>query len=469
MSTAGTGAGVEAGFSSEELLSLRFPLHRACRDGDLGALCSLLQQTPRAHLAAEDSFYGWTPVHWAAHFGKLECLIQLVRAGATLDVSTTRYAQTPAHIAAFGGHPRCLLWLIQAGASVNKPDCEGETPIHKAARSGSLDCISALVANGAHIDLRNASGLTAADIAQTQGFQECTQFLLNLQNCHLSRFYDNGPINGGHQSRFPNHTSAGASRKRCLEDPEPFGVKKARTEARSSGPCTPLGNSDADDEADKMLVDRELTAVTGGSGQFPVSCGSSPMVEDSRQQEGSSVGPREIEVYTVSAMQTPCRCRSQYMKTSSPAPDTLTHGCVISGHLDFPSTTQLNGTESGSDQSFSGANGVSSGIVQGRPFPSSQGPLCVHGTEEPEKTMSANAEMCGSLHLNGSPSSCVANRPSWVGGVEENLHYGHYHGFGDTAESIPELSSLAEHPSSVKGAERPGGADLGAMHLYHGS
>ncbi|KAF6375943.1 ankyrin repeat domain 10 [Rhinolophus ferrumequinum] len=151
MSAAGVGPGVEAGFSSEELLSLRFPLHRACRDGDLAALCSLLQQTPRAHLAAEDSFYGWTPVHWAAHFGKLECLIQLVRAGATLDVCTTRYAQTPAHIAAFGGHPQCLIWLIQAGASINKPDCEGETPIHKAARSGSLDCIRALLANGAHI------------------------------------------------------------------------------------------------------------------------------------------------------------------------------------------------------------------------------------------------------------------------------------------------------------------------------
>lgn len=137
MSAAGAGAGVEAGFSSEELLSLRFPLHRACRDGDLAALCSLLQQTPHAHLAAEDSFYGWTPVHWAAHFGKLECLIQLVRAGATLNISTTRYAQTPAHIAAFGGHPQCLVWLIQAGANINKPDCEGETPIHKAARSGA--------------------------------------------------------------------------------------------------------------------------------------------------------------------------------------------------------------------------------------------------------------------------------------------------------------------------------------------
>lgn len=157
------------------------------------------------------------------------------------------------------------------------------------------------------------------------------------------------------------------------------------------------------------------------------------------------------------------------LKTSSPASDTLTHGCVISGHLDFPSTTQLNGTESRSDQSLPGAHGVSNGVVQGRPFPSSQGSLCVLGTEEPEKTVGANAEMCGSLHLNGSPSSCVASRPSWVEGIEENLHYGHYHGFGDTAESIPELSSLAEHPSSVKGAERPGGADLGAMNLYHGS
>ncbi|KAG8517042.1 Ankyrin repeat domain-containing protein 10 [Galemys pyrenaicus] len=51
----------------------------------------------------------------------LECLVQLVQAGATLDLSTTRYAQTPAHIAAFGGHPQCLLWLIQAGASIDKP------------------------------------------------------------------------------------------------------------------------------------------------------------------------------------------------------------------------------------------------------------------------------------------------------------------------------------------------------------
>lgn len=64
--------GLESGFSSEEVLTSRFPLHRACRDGDVGALCSLLQCTSNpADLAVEDTFYGWTPIHWAAHFGKV--------------------------------------------------------------------------------------------------------------------------------------------------------------------------------------------------------------------------------------------------------------------------------------------------------------------------------------------------------------------------------------------------------------
>lgn len=63
---------VESGFSSEEVLNSRFPLHRACRDGDVGALCSLLQCTSNpADLTVEDTFYGWTPIHWGAHFGKV--------------------------------------------------------------------------------------------------------------------------------------------------------------------------------------------------------------------------------------------------------------------------------------------------------------------------------------------------------------------------------------------------------------
>ena len=80
--------------------------------------------------------------------------------------------------------------------------------------------------------------------------------------------------------------------------------------AQSSDDPMPLVNGEAEDDADSMHVDREF--VTGGSGRFPVSRSSGPMGEDTKQQEGGSVGPKEIEIYTVSAMQTPCRCKNQY-------------------------------------------------------------------------------------------------------------------------------------------------------------
>ena len=65
-------AGVELDLSGDEVFVSRFPIHRACRDGDVGALVPLLQQlSDRAPLTAEDSCYGWTPIHWAAHHGQV--------------------------------------------------------------------------------------------------------------------------------------------------------------------------------------------------------------------------------------------------------------------------------------------------------------------------------------------------------------------------------------------------------------
>ncbi|XP_055733734.1 ankyrin repeat domain-containing protein 10b isoform X2 [Salvelinus fontinalis] len=234
--------GIESGFSSEEVLNVRFPLHRACRDGDIGALCSLLQCTSNpADLAVEDSFYGWTPIHWAAHFGKLECVMRLVQVGCGVNSVTTRFAQTPTHIAAFGGHPECLLWLLQAGADINRQDYVGETPIHKAARAGSLDCVNALLIQGAKADMRNASGLSAADLAHAQGFRECAEILSNAQNLQryqnltqLNGFGLNGAIqNGGHSHPLIQGRSllnGAPNRKRSFDNMEDNQIKKARTE-----------------------------------------------------------------------------------------------------------------------------------------------------------------------------------------------------------------------------------------------
>ncbi|XP_030057401.1 ankyrin repeat domain-containing protein 10 isoform X2 [Microcaecilia unicolor] len=413
--------GFDAGFSSEEVLSVRFPLHRACRDGDVGALLSLLQRTPGPELVAEDSFYGWTPIHWAAHFGKLECLMQLVRAGATVNASTTRFAQTPAHIASFGGHPRCLIWLIQAGANINKQDYVGETPIHKAARSGSMDCISALVAHGAQIDLRNASGLTAADLAHTQGFQDCAQFLLNLQNCRLNGFYCNGTLNGTHQNTPPSHIGGGNSRKRSFNEMESAGVKKARTEVGSFADLMQTVNGGVEDDADSMHVETHSADVSD-------------------------------------------------MKNGNAQ---MTNGYATNGHLDFNFSAQLGEMEMSPGKCLilgPSQNGFITWMTPEQSLAGSKTPASsYHSVLEELEKGSNTSDMCGSLHLNGSPSSCLPPRPSLMEDPGESLHYGHFHGFGDTAESMPDLNSVVEHSSSVQVEQKYDIAVLSTLQLYHGS
>ncbi|KAI4805798.1 hypothetical protein KUCAC02_010395 [Chaenocephalus aceratus] len=278
--------GLESGFSSEEVLNSRFPLHRACRDGDVGALCSLLQSTSNpADLSVEDTFYGWTPIHWAAHFGKLECVMRLVQVGCGVNAVTSRFAQTPTHIAAFGGHPQCLLWLLQAGADINRQDYVGESPIHKAARAGSLECINTLLIQGAKADMRNASGLTAANLAHAQGFQECAEILSNAQNFqqNMAQSHNGTFLNGMTQIGGNGRpTIQGRSflngvpnRKRSFDGMEANPGKKARpnglgmpAELRNgSGPLGGAGEA----QMETMNMESTVTSVAGERlcGDFP--------------------------------------------------------------------------------------------------------------------------------------------------------------------------------------------------------
>ena len=58
------------GKMNEEMLESRYPVHRACRDGDRSALSSMIAHG-KHDLYSEDQFYGWTPAHWAAYYGKV--------------------------------------------------------------------------------------------------------------------------------------------------------------------------------------------------------------------------------------------------------------------------------------------------------------------------------------------------------------------------------------------------------------
>ncbi len=65
---------LEPDIFSDDVFISRFPIHRACRDGDVAALVPLLQQLSNQALTVEDSCHGWTPIHWAAHHGQVTLL-----------------------------------------------------------------------------------------------------------------------------------------------------------------------------------------------------------------------------------------------------------------------------------------------------------------------------------------------------------------------------------------------------------
>ncbi|XP_072040090.1 ankyrin repeat domain-containing protein 10-like isoform X3 [Amphiura filiformis] len=219
MESNGSTNGWNVGFwgkMNEEMLAARYPVHRACRDGDHNALSSMLSHG-KQDLYIEDQFYGWTPAHWAAYYGKLECLQMLISCGVNGEVATQRFHQSPAHVAAFGSQPHCLMWLVQNGANVNAQDYLGETPSHKAARSGSLECLGILKANGAQFTIKNNNGHLPKDLAISCGNETSARYIMQVEQ--------SSGLNGHNV-----HTNGLCSRKRGITEINGEEIKKIRAD-----------------------------------------------------------------------------------------------------------------------------------------------------------------------------------------------------------------------------------------------
>ncbi|KPP78810.1 ankyrin repeat domain-containing protein 10-like, partial [Scleropages formosus] len=307
--------------------------------------------------------------------------------------------------------------------------------------------------------LRNASGLTAADLAHTQGFQECAQLLSNVQN-QLNEFCPNGAPNGHHpQTRAPSLFNGAPNRKRSLECMESGHIKKAR----SDGPDSPMKIfGSVGEELESMHMESSAAFSSGGPGAFLFDPSRPESTQDHATMESASA-PRELEIFTVASMQIPCRCTNSYAYLNGHMPEKtlVTNGFSANGSCPQP---HLNGEQALLANGFSGSWGVMASHTAENGSP----------TRFPEQGLGAGvsstpADMCGSLHLGDSPSGCVSQRPLEHTDPRDSLHYGHYHGFGDTAENIEEVSSQVEHVTSIKAEQRYKHTVLSTMHLYHGS
>jgi len=69
-----------------------------------------------------------TPLFIAVQEGHTPCAIELIKAGADVNIARSG-GVTPLHMAAYKGHEGCVASLIQAGADIHKVTDDGYTPL----------------------------------------------------------------------------------------------------------------------------------------------------------------------------------------------------------------------------------------------------------------------------------------------------------------------------------------------------
>jgi ankyrin repeat protein len=74
----------------------------------------------------DEGNYGWTALHWATEYCKVEIVKMLIDAGA--DVNAHKWGWTPLHWAAGRGKVEIVRMLIDAGARKDIPNEDGKIP-----------------------------------------------------------------------------------------------------------------------------------------------------------------------------------------------------------------------------------------------------------------------------------------------------------------------------------------------------
>ncbi|XP_065677448.1 uncharacterized protein LOC101237623 isoform X1 [Hydra vulgaris] len=120
-----------------------------------------------------------TPLHIAAEYGKVDCLLKLVKNSTRNINCTDEKGQSPLHLAAKNGWTDTSLVLIEMGAQISGRDDSNWTPLDYAARNGHTKIVIALIKNGACVNEYDPNRLTPLHHASINGHVKCINILLN--------------------------------------------------------------------------------------------------------------------------------------------------------------------------------------------------------------------------------------------------------------------------------------------------
>lgn len=139
----------------------------AAIQGDVEALNAALDASPETlnQIGAD----GWTALHLAAHFGRIECVRVLIQRGADVSIrSANPMGNLALHAAAAGRvpalRPQVLSLLIDAGTPVDATQRGGYTALHSACANADTVSMELLIARGANLHHAAEDGRTPASL-----------------------------------------------------------------------------------------------------------------------------------------------------------------------------------------------------------------------------------------------------------------------------------------------------------------
>lgn len=155
----------------------RLTIFEAAATGAQERVEQMLQKNP----SAVNSFStdGWTPLHLAVFFGRVNIVHLLHSKGADLNaVSENDQRVRPLHSAlANPNNAAVAQLLIDYGADVNATQAQGYTPLHYAASNGLESIVRNLLVRSVDENARNAEGKTARELAIEKGHSAVADLL----------------------------------------------------------------------------------------------------------------------------------------------------------------------------------------------------------------------------------------------------------------------------------------------------
>lgn len=145
--------------------------------GRIERIAELVEAIPEAVNAISPD--GFTPLGFAAYFGRIEAVNLLLAKGANPNVvSKNPLGVAPIHSALAGGQTAIALLLLNGGAKVDLQNAEGWTPLHYAADIGDAEIAALLMELGADHTKANGDQKTAAQHAADVGHDHVAEAIL---------------------------------------------------------------------------------------------------------------------------------------------------------------------------------------------------------------------------------------------------------------------------------------------------